>query len=241
MEAHKNFSAHFFATLARHRRRLVDAGADAELRSLDRATETLRKFQHIDLEGLCEFSRLPSLEAFPKGSRYHLLIDCEVSDPTRWKEVGSDGKVYGLGETRPLHLRPGDLILHRRQTNWLMSSARDRPHWKASPSYAVRLLEGLDDELITTDMGEYGGELKAAMRLLSLLLRADLSEAQWVHEVRYFGCGYYDMHVAAGGRAPSQWLEVKRDGSAGDLREARGLSRSLKVDVFSSDVVVRGS
>jgi hypothetical protein len=241
VEAHRTFSAHFFAALARDRRRLVDAKADAELRSLDRATETLRKFQHIDLEGLDAFSRLPSLEAFPKGSRYHLLIDCEVADPTKWLEVGWDGKTCGLGESRPLHLRPGDLILHRRQASGSMSSARDDSHWKASPSYALRLLEGLSDELVATDTGEYEGELKAAVRLLSLLLRADLSEVQWVHEVRYYQCGYHDMHVAAGGRAPLRWLEVLRDGSAGDLREARGRSRRLKLDVFSSDVVVRGS
>lgn len=165
---------------------------------------------------------LPGLDAFPKGSRYHLLVDCETSNVAHWLEVGWDGHVHRLGRERPLPLGPGDLVLSAPRAN-----ERERKHERIETTAiaALRRMTGIPEH-----------EIDAATRLLSLLERAGVHHVERAHQLRDFQCGYYDMHLAAGGRDPKTWREVLRDGTPGKLSSA--VSKE-SVDIFSGDVVVR--
>ncbi len=221
--------------------------------SLERAILLLTALDDDDASSTLRLAaRLPSLDAFPAGSRFRLFVDCESGNPKHWLEVGAGwvlrtGKHASVG---PVDLQSGDLLLAR---------PRGRPH--PAPSVPCTPTPLLDDAiatcrallLVTRDERNAAGRaqhsealraavqahdaLTRAVETLSFCTRSGIAACTSMRKIPYYECGYYDMHLAVdcGVEDRAQWRELTTNGEACAFGDARG----DELDIFSGYRLLR--
>jgi len=227
----KAFSHGFFDGLME---RALALGSTVEISAIRQAVDCLRKFDPVEQRPIVEAERLPAMRAFPKGYRYHLLVDCESGDPKHWAEIGFDRSVHRLGSVRPLRIKPGDVILRSRHFKTPMDIPKPQSDGRSRDALAL-IRRCLRENSPWNNLS--ARDLNFAAQLLTMLDHVEVNTVSGVFEIPVvFGCGYSDLILAAGGHDPAHWLEVLEDGEGVKLGTA---PPNMRFNILSSDLLVR--